>query len=125
MSAVDDNVDVWWRREAFVGTGRSLTPGPVVHSGHSCLLAGAPPRRTAADRAAPHGCPAPGAGGAGDAGRYDGEGVDPAAGDRGTDRVRQRAVQPVDLGPGQLVDRAGRVDLGEPQDLVGQQVADA
>jgi hypothetical protein len=43
--------------------------------------------------------------------------------ERGVDGAAKRAEQPIDLGPGELADRASGVDLCSPQHLIGQEVA--
>ena len=50
--------------------------------------------------------------------------MDPALSERGVNGAAKRAEQPIDLGPGELADRASGIDLGTPQHLIRQEVAD-
>ena len=43
--------------------------------------------------------------------------------EKGMAGAAKRAEQPIDLGPGELADRASGVDLCSPQHLIGQEVA--
>src|SRR6476469_1766861 len=97
----------------------------IARSGSSALLRRAPEGRPAADGGALHLGAASRAQGAAPACGDDVAGMGPAAADGRARRRAHLAAQAVELLGAQPAGRAARIQAGAPQDLVGQQVADA
>src|SRR6185437_16303681 len=106
-------------------SGRGCVPSVDPNGTGSGLFAGAPPGGAAAYLRGDHGDAVAGAEPAGSAVRDDREGVHASGADRGPDGGEHGAVEAVQVVAGQVADRAPGADLGQPQRLVRQQVADA